>query len=103
MLGVCSSRRTTKEAPVSEHYAGKQFVGIDLHRRRSVIVRMTEAGEKLETVRIDNDPVALGLEIAKARPGSGGGAGGDVRLVLGDGRLGAGRGVGAFGAPAGHQ
>jgi hypothetical protein len=36
--------------------------------RRSVIVRMTEAGEKLETVRIDNDPVALGLEIAKAGP-----------------------------------
>jgi transposase len=47
-------------------YDGRQFVGIDLHRRRSVIVRMTEAGEKLETVRIDNDPVALGLEIAKA-------------------------------------
>jgi transposase len=43
-------------------------VGIDLHRRRSVIVRMTEAGEKLETVRIDNDPVALALEIAKAGP-----------------------------------
>jgi transposase len=41
-------------------------VGIDLHRRRSVIVRMSEAGERLEAVRIDNDPVALGLEIAKA-------------------------------------
>ena len=27
---------------------------------------MTEAGETLETVRIDNDPVALGLQIAKA-------------------------------------
>jgi transposase len=43
-------------------------VGIDLHRRRSVIVRMTAAGERLETVRIDNDPVALALEIAKAGP-----------------------------------
>jgi hypothetical protein len=43
-------------------------VGIDLHRRRSVIVRMTEAGEKLETVRIGNDPVALATEIAKAGP-----------------------------------
>lgn len=32
----------------------KQFVGIDLHRRRSVIVRMTEAGERLEAVRIAN-------------------------------------------------
>lgn len=47
-------------------YAGQQYVGIDLHRRRSVIVRMTEAGERLDAVRIDNDPVALGLEIEKA-------------------------------------
>jgi len=51
-----------------EGYAERQFVGIDLHRRRSVIVRMTSAGERLETVRIDNDPVALALEIAKAGP-----------------------------------
>ena len=51
-----------------EGYAERQFVGIDLHRRRSVIVRMTAAGERLETVRIDNDPVALALEIAKAGP-----------------------------------
>jgi transposase len=49
-----------------DDYDGKQIVGIDLHRRRSVIVRMTEAGEHLETVRIDNDPLTLGLEIAKA-------------------------------------
>src|SRR4051795_10704341 len=49
-------------------YDGRQVVGIDLHRRRSVIVRMTEAGEKLGAVRIDNDPVALGLELAKAGP-----------------------------------
>jgi hypothetical protein len=35
----------------------RQYVGIDLHRRRSVIVRITEAGEILETVRIDNDPL----------------------------------------------
>jgi DNA-binding MarR family transcriptional regulator len=44
----------------------RQYVGIDLHRRRSVIVRMTPEGEKLETVRIENDPVALALEMAKA-------------------------------------
>jgi transposase len=49
-----------------DDYGGKQVVGIDLHRRRSVIVRMTQAGEHLETVRIDNDPLTLGLEIAKA-------------------------------------
>jgi transposase len=43
-------------------------VGIDLHRRRSVIARMTPEGGVLETVRIDNDPVALSLELAKAGP-----------------------------------
>jgi transposase len=47
---------------------GEQFVGIDLHRRSSVIVRMTGGGQVLETVRIDNDPVALSLELAKAGP-----------------------------------
>jgi transposase len=47
-------------------YGGGQVVGIDLHRRRSVLVRMTEAGERLGWVRIANDPVALAAEIAKA-------------------------------------
>jgi transposase len=46
----------------------QQYVGIDLHRRRSVIVRMTEAGEVLSTVRIDNDPVALAVAVAEAGP-----------------------------------
>ena len=49
-------------------YDGRQYVGVDLHRRRSVIVRMTPDGEQLGWVRIDNDPVALGLELAKAGP-----------------------------------
>ena len=44
----------------------QEYVGIDLHRRRSLIVRMTPEGEKLSEVRIDNDLVALSLEIAKA-------------------------------------
>ena len=44
---------------MSEQYAGRQFVGIDLHRRRSVLVRMTEDGELLETTRISNDPEYL--------------------------------------------
>jgi len=35
--------------------AGQHFVGIDLHRRRSVIGRTTDSGEVLETVRISND------------------------------------------------
>jgi transposase len=46
----------------------EQYVGIDLHRRRSVIVRLTPAGEVLQTIRVDNDPVALSLELAKAGP-----------------------------------
>lgn len=47
-------------------YAGQQFVGIDLHRRRSVIVRTTESGEALESVRIPNDVESLGRVIARA-------------------------------------
>jgi len=42
----------------------RQYVGIDLHRRRSVIVRMTGEGEKLDLVRIENDPVALAIEMS---------------------------------------
>jgi len=44
----------------------RQYVGIDLHRRRSVIVRRTAEGETLDTVRIDNDALALAAELAKA-------------------------------------
>jgi transposase len=51
---------------VSESYAGRQIVGMDLHRRRSVLVRMTEAGERLETVRISNDPEYLRAVMARA-------------------------------------
>ena len=47
-------------------YGGRQFVGIDLHRRRSVIVRTTEAGEALEVVRISNDLDSLAAVIARA-------------------------------------
>lgn len=47
-------------------YDGKQFVGIDLHRQRSVIVRQTDTGEQLSTVRIINDPVTLQLELDRA-------------------------------------
>ena len=49
-----------------EGYAGQQFVGIDLHRRRSVIVRTTERGDPLETVRISNDVDSLEKVMARA-------------------------------------
>src|SRR5665647_584177 len=49
-----------------EAYAGKQFVGIDLHRRRSVIVRTTASGEVLEAMRIVNDVQRLASVMARA-------------------------------------
>lgn len=47
-------------------YDGSQFVGIDLHRRRSVIVRTTQGGEQLEAVRITNDLDSLAAVMARA-------------------------------------
>ena len=52
-----------------EAYAGQQFVGIDLHRRRSVLVRMTADGEQLERVRIVNDADRLAAVIDRAGEG----------------------------------
>jgi transposase len=51
---------------MTEAYDGRQVVGMDLHRRRSVLVRMTGDGRKLETVRIANSPAALRAVIARA-------------------------------------
>jgi hypothetical protein len=51
---------------VSELYSGRQFVGMDLHRRRSVLVRMTESGEHLETVRIFNTDDRLADVMSRA-------------------------------------
>ena len=47
-------------------YDGPQIVGMDLHRRRSVLVRMTPDGRRLGTARITNSPAELAKEIAKA-------------------------------------
>src|SRR5438128_7960618 len=54
------------EALMTEAYDGRQVVGMDLHRRRSVLVRMTGDGRKLETVRIGNSPAALRAVLARA-------------------------------------
>jgi hypothetical protein len=40
---------------VNGDYDGRQVVGLDLHRNRTVMVRTTEQGERLETVRFRND------------------------------------------------
>ena len=52
----------------------RRYVGIDLHRRRSVIYAMTAEGEEVSCVRIANDPVALSLAVADA--------GGDADVVI---------------------
>ena len=49
-----------------DKYDGRQFVGIDLHRQRSVIVRQSESGEQLSAVRIANDPALLRLQVELA-------------------------------------
>jgi hypothetical protein len=52
--------------PLVEAYDGPQIVGMDLHRRRSVLVRMAEDGHKLSTARIANSPARLAAEIKRA-------------------------------------
>jgi len=47
-------------------YGGRQVVGMDLHRRRSVLVRMTEDGRRLGMARITNSPQELRAQIARA-------------------------------------
>jgi transposase len=47
-------------------YDGRQVVGMDLHRRRSVLVRMSEDGRRLGTAKITNSPAELRREIARA-------------------------------------
>src|SRR5436309_15638060 len=43
----------------------QQYVGIDFHRRRSVIVRLSADGERLGLHRIVNDPFGLSAVLAQ--------------------------------------
>src|SRR4051794_29282087 len=82
--GLCSRwspRRSLKvftvdiaeEAVMGEHaFVDRQFVGMDLHRRRSVLVRMNGEGERLETVRIVNDVDRLAAVIGRGGESPGG-------------------------------
>ncbi|MEV4250189.1 IS110 family transposase, partial [Streptosporangium canum] len=47
-------------------YDGTQYVGMDLHRNRSVLVSMTADGRHLWTEKIDNSPAALRKVLAQA-------------------------------------
>ncbi len=44
----------------------QRYVGIDLHRRRSVIYTMDAEGQKLSCIRIANEPAALIASVAPA-------------------------------------
>jgi transposase len=47
---------------------GREYVGIDFHRRRSVIVRLSEAGERLSVVRVVSEPAAIAEAVSVAGP-----------------------------------
>jgi hypothetical protein len=55
-----------EEAPMELAHDGRQVVGMDLHRQRSVLVRMTEDGRRLGTARITNSTAELRAQIARA-------------------------------------
>src|SRR5437870_9107320 len=62
----CSDHRRSDggaDAPVE-----RQYVGIDFHRRRSVIVRLNAAGDRLAVTRVANDPLAISAAVAEAGP-----------------------------------
>jgi transposase len=46
----------------------RQYDGIDFHRRRSVIVGLSAAGEKRSSVRVANDRLAIAAAVAEAGP-----------------------------------
>ena len=46
----------------------RQYVAVDLHSRRSMIVRENEAADERQVTRIDNDPMALAEALAEAGP-----------------------------------
>jgi hypothetical protein len=46
----------------------RQYAGSTSNRRRSVIVRKNAGGEKLDVVRVVNDPWVIAAAVAEAGP-----------------------------------
>jgi transposase len=46
----------------------REYVGIDFHRRRSMIVRMSATGERLSVLRVPNEALAIANAMADAGP-----------------------------------
>jgi transposase len=55
---------------MSDGIPGGQFVGVDLHGRRSVICRIDAGGRELSCTQIDNDPQVLVREVSRAGCGA---------------------------------
>ena len=53
---------------MNARYDGREIVGLDLHLHRTVMVRMTPAGERLEVARFANDAAVWAEQVAKAGP-----------------------------------
>jgi hypothetical protein len=66
IIGLVHRSIRRRRPVVFEAYGGQQFLGIDLHRRRSVIVRMSDAGESLGWERIVNGRDRLAEVMARA-------------------------------------
>ena len=49
-------------------YDGRQVVGMDLHRRRSVLVRMTEDGQRLGVARTSSSRPVASTAMCRLRP-----------------------------------
>ena len=62
-LELAKASQRQRKVPVS-----REYVGIDLHRRRSVIVRKDADGEVLSKTRIVNDPEEMIRAVAAAGP-----------------------------------
>jgi hypothetical protein len=62
-LGASHSDTQEDGAPTD-----REYVGIDFHRRRSVVVRVSATGEKLSSVRSAKDPMAIAAAVAEAGP-----------------------------------
>ena len=65
-LAVATTKRQSRKR--GTNVSEREYVGIDLHRRRSVIVRVDQAGRHLSTVRVANDPVEVMAAVAAAGP-----------------------------------
>jgi hypothetical protein len=70
---VIETRGFHKPCPSDEEEEApreREYVGIDVHRRRSVIYRMDQAGERFDCVGVANEPGTFAEAVSAAPVGS---------------------------------